>query len=74
MIYANNLQDAQVSHLITVRYPGANYQFGSGYQAVFGTRVFAILKGVVNSDERNIMLQLFASENNPIAGGLSNGG
>lgn len=66
-IYNAGLQNMQVSHLVTIRYPGADYQIGPGYQLLYGTRAFQVLKGIINKDERNIMLQLFVDEINPTA-------
>lgn len=73
-VWRNATQSMQVSHVITIRYPGANYHVGAGYQAVFGTRVFSILKGIENEDERNRQLQLFAWEIDPLQGGATRNG
>lgn len=64
-IYNAGLQNMQVSHIVTIRYPGVHYSIGAGYQILFGTRVFQILKGIINEAERNRMLQLYAWEVNP---------
>lgn len=77
-IFNSQAMTMQVSHMITIRYPGRNYQIGAGYQILYTvggiTRVFSVLSGIVNPGERNIELQMLAWENSPVQGGLSNAG
>lgn len=75
-IFNTGAQNMQVSHTITIRYPGTGFVVGAGDQALYTvngvTRVFSILKGIVNEGERNRQLVLLAWEINPAQGGLSN--
>lgn len=68
-ISAGNQQNMQATHVITIRYPGVNYQVAAGYRILYGTRLFSILEGITNQDERNIMLQMYVYEDNPVQGG-----
>jgi len=52
----------KVSHKIMIRYPGAAYTVSAGDQVVFGFRVFNLATGIINPDERNIVLELLAYE------------
>ena len=55
----------KVSHKITVRYPGTQYAISAGDQVLYKNRVFELLQGIENPDERNISLNLMAYELNP---------
>lgn len=68
-LFNNGLQGMRVSHIVTIRYPGLAYQIGAGNQIVFGTRVFEVVAGMINKDERNRQLDLYAWEINPTQGG-----
>lgn len=73
VVYSQGSENMQVSHLITIRYP-KGFNVGSGYQALYSkpgvpTRVFSILKGILDESERDIKLQFLAWEINPSAGG-----
>jgi SPP1 family predicted phage head-tail adaptor len=69
VVYTQGSQNMQVSHIITIRYPGKDHVIGSGYQVLYGTRVFSIVKGITNEAERNRSLVFLAWEINPSAGG-----
>lgn len=74
VVYNSGSQTMQVSHVVTIRYPGSEYIIGPGYQIAYGTRIFSIVKGMINEEERNRQLQLLAWEINPMQGGQANGG
>lgn len=71
-VFNQGEQGMQVSHVITIRYPGKNVTVGAGCRVLFGTRVFSIVKGITNEEERNRELQFFGWELNPTQGGLTN--
>jgi SPP1 family predicted phage head-tail adaptor len=73
-VYSNMVESAKVSHIVTIRYPGVNFIISPGYQILFGTRIFTIQPGIINPDERNRMLNLYAWEIDGSQGGLRNGG
>jgi SPP1 family predicted phage head-tail adaptor len=68
--YTQGVQDMQISHRVTIRYPGKNYVVAAGDQILFGTRVFSIVKGIMNEEEQNRQLVLLAWEQNPTQGGI----
>lgn len=68
VVYSQGSENMQVSHLITIRYP-KGFIVGSGFQILYGTRVFSILKGILDESERDIKLQFLAWEINPSSGG-----
>jgi SPP1 family predicted phage head-tail adaptor len=53
----------QVSHRITMRWPGAGVTIAGGMRVLFGSRIF-VLQGVDNVEERNIVLHLLCLEIN----------
>jgi head-tail adaptor len=67
----SDVQSMQVSHRVTMRYLGANYQVGAGDQLLYGTRVFLVQKGIVNFNEKNAFLILDVWEINPTQGGAA---
>lgn len=56
----------KVSHKITIRYPGTSYSVSAGDQVLYKGRVFELLTGIENPDERNISLALLAYELDPV--------
>lgn len=56
---------AQVTHRITVRWPGASIAIGGPMQIMFGSRIFKV-QTVVNVQERNRVLQLYCLEINGV--------
>jgi len=55
----------KLSHRITIRYPGASVVLKPGYLILFGTRVFKLAEGFINTEERNITVDLLAYEIDP---------
>jgi head-tail adaptor len=74
LITGAGLTAAQVSHAISIRYPGTAFVVKEGYQAVYNNggqlRTFSILRGIINTDERNRELVLLAWEIDPVQGGV----
>lgn len=70
-VYNAGLQNMRVSHIVTIRYPGASYVIKAGYQIQYKNRTFVLQQGITNPEERNKMLQLLAWEINPPQGGVS---
>jgi SPP1 family predicted phage head-tail adaptor len=68
-VFNSGQQTMKVTHKVTMRYPGSQYAVGAGNQIVYGSRVFSVVGGILNEDERNRQLQLFAWEMNPVQGG-----
>lgn len=60
---------AQVSHMVTMRWPGASVSIAGGMRVLFGSRAFTI-QAVENVEERNRVMKLSCVEVN----GSSNGG
>jgi SPP1 family predicted phage head-tail adaptor len=54
---------AQISHRITLRWPGAGVTIQGGMRVMFGTRIFQ-LQEVDNVEERNVTLHLLCLEIN----------
>lgn len=75
-IFNSGAQNMQVSHTITIRYPGTTFLIGAGYQVLYTvggiTRMFSVLDGIMNEGERNRQLVLYAWEINPNQGGIGN--
>lgn len=70
-VYNAGLQNMRVSHVVTLRYPGAAYVINAGYQIHYKNRTFVLQQGITNPEERNVLLQLLAWEINPAEGGVS---
>jgi len=68
-VYQASQQNMQLSHTVTIKYPGKHFTVGAGYRLLFGNRTFDLQRGIVNTDERNIELVLYAWEINPVEGG-----
>jgi SPP1 family predicted phage head-tail adaptor len=56
---------AQVTHRITVRWPGTSIGIAGGMRVLFGTRVF-LIQTPDNVQERNRVLHLMCLEINPV--------
>lgn len=65
-LYQAEQFSAQVSHIITIRWPGSGYVIQGGQQVLFGSRVFK-LQTVDNVMERNRVLRLQCLEINGVA-------
>lgn len=52
---------SEVTHAITMRYPGASVPITSNMQILYNGRTFAI-DGILNRDERNRVLDITARE------------
>lgn len=68
-VYQVGSQNMKVSHKITIRYPGQKVTISAGYRVLYKSHVYQLQTGLINPDERNIELQLFAYELNPFEGG-----
>jgi SPP1 family predicted phage head-tail adaptor len=55
----------KVTHKITIRYPGTSVTISAGNRVLYKNRAFNLLSGIMNADERNILLDLMAFEINP---------
>lgn len=55
----------RVSHKVTIRYPGVHIVVAAGYRILFKNRIFELQTGIINPDERNILLELLAFEIDP---------
>lgn len=55
----------QVTHVVTIRWPGASVAIQGGMQVLFGSRVFKI-QAVENVEERNRVLRLRCLEINGV--------
>jgi head-tail adaptor len=73
VVAAAGVQTSQVSHVVSIRYPGTEFTVTGGYQVVYtfggNSRYLSVLDGVVNVDERNRELLLLCYETNPVLGG-----
>jgi head-tail adaptor len=58
---------AQVSHLVTIRWPGASVTLAGGMRVLFGARTF-VVQTVENVQERNRVVNLTCLEINGGAG------
>jgi SPP1 family predicted phage head-tail adaptor len=56
---------AQVTHMVTIDWPGASVPIAGGMQVVFGTRTF-VVQTVENVQERNRVLNLMCLEINGV--------
>jgi SPP1 family predicted phage head-tail adaptor len=56
----------KVSHRITIRYPRSLATVAAGNRVLYGKRVFNLETGILNPDERNILLELLVYEIDPI--------
>lgn len=59
---------AQVTHMVTIRWPGASVRIAGGMRVLFGERMFMI-QAVDNVQERNRLLKLACLEVNGGNGG-----
>lgn len=64
-VYEAGALDMKVSHKVTIRHPGRNYSVKAGNRIKFKNRLFELQTGIMNPDERNIMLVLLAYELDP---------
>jgi SPP1 family predicted phage head-tail adaptor len=62
-VYRASQFTAQVSHVITIRWPGASVVIQGGMQVLFGARIFK-LQTVENPQEQNRLLLLHCLEIN----------
>ena len=75
LVSGAGLDASQVSHVVSIRYPGTAYVVSPGYRIVYhnGTQdhFLNVLKGIVNIDSRNRELQIMCWEINPSEGGVA---
>lgn len=64
-VYEAGALDMKVSHKITIRYPGSSVVIKAGNRIKFKNRLFQLQTGIMNPDERNILLVLLAFEIDP---------
>lgn len=64
----------QVTHVITIRFPGNRYTVAAGYRISFTyqgvTSYYSVNKGIINPDMMNRMLMLLVFEIDPAQGGV----
>jgi SPP1 family predicted phage head-tail adaptor len=68
-IFQASQQSMQLTHTVTMHYPGKQFKVSAGYRLLFNGRVFELQKGIVNTDERNIELVLSVWEIDTVEGG-----
>lgn len=70
-VWQNGMFSGQVTHRVTLRWPGPDVTIASGMRVVFGSRTFVVQAPPDNVQERNRVLHLLCLE---IDGGGVGGG